>query len=562
MHVNRFIVIFLAIAALLTFSAEATTAQDEIPPFILPVALEPGPGTWLFGQAYGNTTGAYNFGTEWYSAGQGLHFGLDLPMPCGTPLVAMADGEVVFSDNLSFGSGPHNLMLYHPDQQVNTLYGHLLQPPTLFPGDFVLQGQVVGYSGDPDVTCDSRPHLHLEIRSLNYRTAYNPLAYIQANWDMLASLPAFGTPLFQGDMDNARRWMSLQDQPETAFGGARLNAYEAAWPLANPLRPPTNVAPIRNLEPLAQDAAFTLRTVGYDNCCWQRWWHPTNPDIFYVIDGQPNQRASVFEWSASTGTMTSLTSEAPPAVTSPDSTYQIFNNGAQTVIRRLSDAGEVAIITQGMTPAVSADNSKLVWTVRGGSSIPGQSAPPSSVWISNLEGTNAQQIVSEPGASAIWLDADRLLISVPGERRLVTYSVFNTRDSTRFELGTWRNLRGMSVAPGGRRLMFMLTWQEDAAINGIWTMETVSGAVPQQLPWFGGWRWRDAESVYYLPLDVNSAYHTLGYYHLSTGENRILITPETLPFTIMNGDWDVSIDGQHILFMNAADRNMALLSLN
>lgn len=89
----------------------------------MPVASPVGPGTWLFIQPYGNTVSAYNFGTAWYSAGQGLHFGIDVSMPCGTPLVAVADGEVIYADNMSFGSGPHNLILRHPDTGVTIANG-------------------------------------------------------------------------------------------------------------------------------------------------------------------------------------------------------------------------------------------------------------------------------------------------------------------------------------------------------------------------------------------------------------------------------------------------------
>lgn len=537
-------------------------AQTASRPFVMPVALEPGPSTWLFGQAYGNTTGAFNFGDAWYSAGQGLHFGIDLPMPCGTPLVAVADGEVAFVDNMGFGAGPHNLLLRHPALGVTTLYGHLLRPAQLVQGQPVRQGQVIAESGDPDVTCDSRPHLHFEVRSLDFRTAYNPFDYIDANWHSLASVGAFGYPLFQQDLDNARRWMSLDDQPAVSFGGRRLNAYSAVWPLPNNLRPPANPRLMRPFTPLAENTAWTLRPIGFDQCCWQRWWHPTSPDILYVIDGVNGQRAGVFEWSAVSGTMVNLLSAAPPAVQSPDGTFQIFNDGFQVRIRRASDGTETVVQTQGATPGISADNTRLVWTVRSGASIPGQSAPLSTVWVSDIHGTNSRQIISEPGASASWLDAHRLLVSVPGENRMTSLSVVNTLDGTSFALGAWRNMRGLSVAPGGGRLMFFLNWQADPADDGVYAIETVPGASAQRLPWFGGWRWRDADSVYYLPLNPSSPYHTLAYYHIPTGDNRVLISPETMPFTVMNGDWSVSVDGRRIVFHNAADRNMWLLEMN
>ncbi len=52
---------------------------------------------------------------------------------------------------------------------------------------------------------------------------------------------------------------------------------------------------------------------------------------------------------------------------------------------------------------------------------------------------------------------------------------------------------------GGKRLLFYTVW-EDA--HGLYTLETAAGAQAQRLPWFGGWRWRDADSVYLAPLDA------------------------------------------------------------
>jgi hypothetical protein len=150
---------------------------------------------------------------------------------------------------------------------------------------------------------------------------------------------------------------------------------------------------------------------------------------------------------------------------------------------------------------------------------------------------------------------------VPGDDRQNTLSIYNTSDNTVFTLGTWKNMRSLSIAPGGRRLMFYLTWQDEPESDGVYTIETFPGASAQRLPWFGGWRWRDADSVYYLPFDFTSPHHTLAYYHIPTGENRVLVTPDDLAFTIMNGDWAVSADGRRIVFHNAADRTMWLLEM-
>lgn len=73
-------------------------------PFTLPFAEPPGPDTWLMGQAYGNTVGAYFSRNTTYRYSQGIHFGVDLSAPCGTEIVAIADGVVALVDATAYGS--------------------------------------------------------------------------------------------------------------------------------------------------------------------------------------------------------------------------------------------------------------------------------------------------------------------------------------------------------------------------------------------------------------------------------------------------------------------------
>jgi hypothetical protein len=364
-------------------------------------------------------------------------------------------------------------------------------------------------------------------------------------------------------MDNARRWMSLDDQPPIAFGGRRLNNYIAAWPLPSGLRPPENPLSARSLGTLPANGIWTLRQIGYDQCCRRWWWHPTDPDLLYVIDGTAAQRAAVFSWSAQQGGMTAVIRPAPPAVTSPDAAYEIDNRAGQVYVRRVADNGEVAVPTQGNTPAISADNSYLMWTERGGNSLPGQAFTSSEIWVSNLDGSEARIILSQPGASAQWLDGSRLLLRVPDEGRITNLHVTDVRDETGtiFTLGTWRNMRSLSVAPGGERLMFYIMWQDNPADDGIYVIDTAGGSPAQRLPLFGSWRWRDADSVFFLMFEPGNPFHTFAYYNVTTGDTHILQTPPGTEFTVMNGEWEVSADGRSIVFQNALDGNMWLLEL-
>ncbi len=109
------LMLLIGVTVLLTGQLPPPAQAVEQKPFILPFKEPPGANTWLLAQAYGNTVGAYLQRDTTYAAGQGIHFGVDLSAPCGTEIVAMADGVVFAADDLRFGAAPHNLMIDHPD---------------------------------------------------------------------------------------------------------------------------------------------------------------------------------------------------------------------------------------------------------------------------------------------------------------------------------------------------------------------------------------------------------------------------------------------------------------
>jgi murein DD-endopeptidase MepM/ murein hydrolase activator NlpD len=208
-------------------AVEPPATPPAPPPFILPFAAQPGPDTWLLGQSYGNTMGAFVNRNIFYRAGQGLHFGLDFSAACGTEIVAIGDGIVSEVDG-PHGSLPHNLVIDHPNG-YSSLYGHLLETPNLTPGQPVDQGEVIALSGDSFGTCRSAPHLHLEIRNNKHNYAFNPVPLINADWDNLALVGSFSNG-YQRDLVEPRRWQTLQDQPVVQFGGPMLNDYLNPWP--------------------------------------------------------------------------------------------------------------------------------------------------------------------------------------------------------------------------------------------------------------------------------------------------------------------------------------------
>jgi len=545
---------------ILLFSLSLTHAQTAERPLILPMQTDASPSTWLLGQPYGNTIGAFRNADRWYSAGQGLHFGLDFGMPCGTPLVAVADGQVTFVDNFNFGSRPHNVIIQHPNLGLSSLYGHLLDTSELVEGTWVTQGQLVGYSGDPDETCESRPHLHYELRSLDYRTAINPVPYMDANWHSLATVGSFRYPMFEQNLDNARQWLNLDIQPDITFGGMRLNNYNATFTNSVPPQYYASPPPAQQLPILYNDTPVSLNQLGFDGCCQRYWWSKDNPDRFYAVDGGLNQRAGVYEWSVTNASPTGNVNSLSIPVTSPDGTYEVVLIDNRAYLRRRADGELTPTPVMNQIPAISPNNIHLLW-IEEAEAEQFTDRPQSNIFVSNLDGSSSRMIYSDLSTSAMWLDDNRLLLTIR-ENRDFTLAILNIIDGTLAPLGTYNNMRGMTVSPGGTRLMFYLTYQDDPSLDGMYTIETKANAQPQKLPWFGGYNWRDSDSVYYIPFNITTDLHQLAYFHIPTGTNIMLTDPTTTPFTIMNGDWSVSPDGRHILFHNALNRNLWTLTVN
>ena len=106
--------------------------------------------------------------TRYYA---GLHGGIDIPMPEGTPILAVADGVVVHRTDEEIGIGGLGLVLQHAPADTGlpvwtyTRYEHLRAPTTLAIGRRVKMGDVVGYAGISATKGhygeDGLSHLHL-----------------------------------------------------------------------------------------------------------------------------------------------------------------------------------------------------------------------------------------------------------------------------------------------------------------------------------------------------------------------------------------------------------------
>ena len=95
-----------------------------------------------------------------------IHLGMDFWTTAGTPVFAPLAGEVhSFQVNPGSGNYGPTIILYHPAENVYSLYGHLASADlvNLNVGDPVVAGQLLCHLGKPEENGGWPPHLHFQI---------------------------------------------------------------------------------------------------------------------------------------------------------------------------------------------------------------------------------------------------------------------------------------------------------------------------------------------------------------------------------------------------------------
>ena len=112
------------------------------------------------------------FGMRWGR----LHAGVDLWQPLGSPVVATADGVVVYAGSGYGYDGYGNLVVIEHNERFTTVYAHLLRE-LVNQGDVVRRGKVIGLVGHSGRCVGRDPtHLHYEVRENGVPT--NPMSWL------------------------------------------------------------------------------------------------------------------------------------------------------------------------------------------------------------------------------------------------------------------------------------------------------------------------------------------------------------------------------------------------
>lgn len=311
--------------------------------------------------------------------------------------------------------------------------------------------------------------------------------------------------------------------------------------------------------------APSLRQLTSGGCCVQPAFSASSQQVLFIDKPGPDALTGIYGVD----------------ITNPQSTPELvnqvigFRNGEQTIVATL--AGDLArfsneatgeswtVNTGGNRPYFSPDSSQIIWvaTDREGPYDRRQS----DIWLADLNGGNARLVLSLYGGGLTgWFpDGERILLigrDNPNDEKqtLFVYDLVNERRSNLF---SHKRLRGGEISTGGSWIAFFLSFADDPAENGLWVI-SADGATQRQLeiPRFGAYAWRDDDTLLYIPMRLpDESSMQLWAIEAATGQLQPLTDPASLPFSISNGDWEVSPDGRQVIFVSSTDNNIWLITL-
>ena len=128
------------------------------------------PGGCEFRPAPGPIVSGFGSRENPIGGGTGVHTGVDIAAPMGTPIRACKAGRVVIA---GWQGGYGNAVVLDHGGGMGTLYGHQ-SSMAVSVGQTVASGQVIGYVGSTGNS--TGPHLHFEVRIGG--TPVNPIPYL------------------------------------------------------------------------------------------------------------------------------------------------------------------------------------------------------------------------------------------------------------------------------------------------------------------------------------------------------------------------------------------------
>lgn len=355
--------------------------------------------------------------------------------------------------------------------------------------------------------------------------------------------------------------------PTMAAPSATPQPTATLTPTETPTAIPSATATVTPTASPTPTPAPQLRQVTQGGCCVQPDFSPDSQQILFV--DKPDAESPVGIYGVR---LDGSLPDRPQLVNdvigfrSPDRTVVATMDGDQAVFSNEATGDNWQVDTGGNWPRFSPDGSQILWvaTDREGP----YDRRRSDVWLANLDGSSAQRIyILYGGGFSGWFpNGERILLVGRDDPRdeLQNLIRYNPGGGQTDYLASHKRIRGIEMSPGGRWVAYFVDFAEDdPAKRGLWVVNTDSAERKKlNIPAFGGYQWRDENTLLLIPMRT-SATESMQLWSIDVAKNQAtpLTDPQTLQFSISNGDWAVSPDGRWVAFVNSADQNIWAIRL-
>ncbi len=339
--------------------------------------------------------------------------------------------------------------------------------------------------------------------------------------------------------------------PDVSGGQGAVSA-SPVWPTAINLNAPLDPEP-----------AGAYRRLTDGGCCAGAWWSTDGSRAYFLArpEGQPS--AGIYETDVWPPGLPPKPAAMDLARGAGAARFTVRSAEGHSIVTDHNTAKTWQVATGGSPAHVAADGTSVVWWKARGDR--GHFDAAITVYASDLDNTPARELVTLWGASVVGYLAgeQRVLINgrpVQDRADFVLATVHAiTGELGQLAKGTW--LSNAVPSPSGEWVAYMVSLDaQNPTANGLWLVGTHNEA-PRLLPFIGAYRWRDGDTLIYMPQIAGAVSDEIWELDAPTLRTSRLVNPIAVPIRVANNDWSVAPGGRHLLFRSAADFNLWLVRL-